>query len=214
MFGLIKTIFKSKRNEAIYNIYHPELEGKTEFAFESGGVKYYRFVKDFIMPVGRYKFIDEKLSEADLRMNMPLLRAFINALKSHIDGSKGTINLGEVWKIIYAMETRCNLAFEPETIRQLASVIYFDDTEDLRDYDKDYGQKKIENWTRNGDYSFFLTRPLSELLNLPVTSETSLEKFTSNLKAFIKEAEETVKAVTLDPQTLSVVNLSKSGSSS
>src|SRR5690349_12219217 len=145
MIKWIKKLFTKKQKKALYNIHHPDMAGNVEFAFECKGIKYYRATKDFILPTGRYKWVDATLSEVDIRMTLPTLRAYIGKLKKYLDGSNG-INLGEAWKIIYAMETRCELAFEPETVRRLASVTYFDETEDLRDYDQEYAQKKIKFW--------------------------------------------------------------------
>jgi hypothetical protein len=193
MINWIKSLFRKKQKEGIYNVHHPDMIGKTEIAFEVKGVKYYRAIKDFTLPVGRYKFIDEKLGEAEIRMTMPTLRAFIERLKKYLDGANGTVNLGEAWKILYAMEGRCNLAWEPETIRQLAAIVYFDDTEDLRDYDIEYGQQKLAFWDKNKDLSFFLTRPICEYVNLQPGSEESLLKY-------IKETTEIIKDLTLDPE--------------
>ena len=197
----VKSLFKKKLPEGLYNIHHPDIVGKVELAFTVKGIDYYRFKpdsagngQDFNMPVGRYKFIDEKLSEVDILMDMKTLKAYIAALKKHLDASKGIVNLFEAFKIIYAMETRCELAFEPETVRQLAAVVYFDETEDLRDFDKDYAQKKISFWEENGDYSFFLTRPIGELLGLQTSS---LE----HLRRYISQAQQIIKDLTLDLET-------------
>lgn len=197
MNNWIKNLFKKKVKD-IYNIHHPEMAGKVEFAFECKGVKYYRAVKDYILPTGRYKWIDATLNEVDIRMTLPTLRAYVAKLKKHLDGSNG-INLGEAWKVIYAIETRCELAFEPETVRRLASVTYFDETEDLRDYDQEYGQKKIKFWVDNKVQAFFLTRPIGELLGLSDTSEVYLTKY-------IQQAEQILKELTLERENQSSEN--------
>jgi len=193
----IKSFFK-KDETPMYNLHHPDLAGKTEFAFECGGVKYYRAIKEYILPVGRYKWIDATLNEVDIRMTMPLLRAFMAKLKKNLNGSNG-IDLGEAFKVIYSIETRCDLDWEPETVKRLASVVYFDETEDLRDYDIEYGQKKIKSWEQHNNYSFFLTRPIAELLNLSDTSETSLQKY-------IQQVQEILKDWTLEPESPSSEN--------
>lgn len=196
MINYFKSLFKKKPQEGLYNIYHPEMAEKTEFAFEVDGVKYYRMKKDVIMPVGRYKWVDATLNEVDIRMTLPVLKAYIKELKTNLDGSKGVINLAKAFQQIYAMETRCELAFEPETVRRLASVVYFDDTEDLRDYDQEYAQKKIEFWQKKKIYTYFLTKPIAELLNLSEVSETYLV-------TYIKEAEQILKDLTLERESQS-----------
>lgn len=200
MNNWFKSLVKKKKSikNPPYNIYHPDVAGNIEFAFECKGVKYYRAVKDYILPTGRYKWIDATLNEVDIRMTLPTLRAYIGKLKKNLDGSNG-INLGEAWKVIYAMETRCDLGFTPETVKRLASVMYFDETEDLRDYDHEYGQKKVKFWEENGVYDFFLTTPIAELLNLKPGSEEYLRKY-------IQEADQILKDLILEPETPSSEN--------
>lgn len=196
MLKWLKNKFKKKKlPEGIYNIHHPDMAGKTEFAFECEGVKYYRAVKDFILPVGRFQFIDEKLSEAEIRMNLPTLKGFIGDLKKNLDGSRG-INLGKVWETIYKMESRCNLQFEPETVRQVASVVYFDETEDLRTYDAEYGKKKLAAWDKAGTYAFFLTQPILGSLIPSNTSEEYLREFIQKAG----EVEGILKSLTLEQE--------------
>jgi hypothetical protein len=196
MINWVKSLFKKKVQEGLYNIHHPEMAEKTEFAFEAGGTKYYRMKKDVLMPVGRYKWVDATLNEVDIRMTLPVLKAYIKELKTNLDGSKGVINLSKAFQQIYAMETRCDLAFEPETVRRLASVVYFDETEDLRDYDQEYAEKKIEFWQKKKTYAIFMTAPIGELLNLSEHSETSLV-------TYIKEAGQILKDLTFEQENQS-----------
>lgn len=184
----IKRLFKRKLvKEGLFNVHHPDMQGKVEFAFECGGVNYYRAVKEYILPAGRYQFVDEKFSEAQIRMDLPTLKGFISQLKKSLDGSnREGINLGKAWQIIYNMESRSNLAFEPETIRQLATVVYFDETEDLTKYDRDYAKKKLAFWDAHDSYAFFLTRPMTELLHLTDISEESLRKYTAQAKMIVE----------------------------
>ena len=81
------------------------------------------------------------------------------------------------------MESRLELNFEPETARNLASVVFFDDTEDMEDFDQEYGKKKLELWDKHKFSAFFLTKPMDELLGVRGISEDTL-------KTYIKEAEE------------------------
>lgn len=85
------------------------------------------------------------------------------------------------------METRVNLAFEPDTVRRLASVVYFDAAEDLSTFDMKYGEKKVEFWKKNNVTDFFLTRPISELLGLEGISITSLEEYLRTSTSIIEE---------------------------
>jgi hypothetical protein len=189
MISWLSSLFKKK--EQPFNIYHPDMQDRVEFAFEAGPVfkkvKYYRAKKDIQLPVGRYKWIDARLYEAELKMNLDTLRAYMDVLEKQIDGSKGMIMLGKAHEVIWAIRTRLNLAFEPETIERLAAVVFFDETEILNDFDESYGEQKIKFWRENKVLTFFLTSPISELLNLTNISETSLQEYIKTSQEIIKD---------------------------
>lgn len=192
--------FKRKPKEPPFNIHHPDLQDKIEFAFECGPTlnkrKFYRMKADidsfneFRLPTGRYKWVDAFLAEVNLRMTGDTLAAYLNELEKNLDGTKGQINLGKAFQIIYAMRTRTNLGFDPQLVKTLASIVYFDESEDLSDYDKSYCDKKIKYWEKYDCYDFFLTRPIAELCNLNGSSEHAL-------KTYIQTAEQLLRDLTL-----------------
>jgi hypothetical protein len=198
--------WKSKPKEPPFNIHHPDLADKIEFAFECGPTlnkrKFYRMkadvneTNDFRLPTGRYKWIDAFLAEVNLRMTVNTLLAYMTEMEKNLDGTKGQINLGKAFQIIYAIRTRANLGFDPQLVKTLASIVYFDENEDLSDYDKDYCDKKIKYWERYDCYDFFLTRPIAELCNLNRSSET-------HLKTYIQTATQIIKDLTLEPEKVS-----------
>lgn len=190
-----------------FNIHHEELAPKIEEAFKSGGVQYYRFIEDHQIPAGRYKYIYAALREADMRMSLDQLNGFLDALEDILNGGakKNNINVGEVWKIVINMRSRAKLAFEPASVRRLASVIYFDETEDLKTYDKKHGMFKVERWEKHGTMDFFLTRPIVELFGLRNFSLTYLEEY-------IQWSEEVIKDLTADLRTPSLASSSGNGS--
>lgn len=199
MLKWLKSLFKRRTKELPHNLNHPEYCERVEEAFECQGVTYYRMKHEFHLPAGRYKFLDAALMEVDMRMTLPMLVAYLDKIEAALNGKGGTIKLSDISVIVHNMRTHANLGFHPETVRRLAAIIYFDDTEDLRDYDHEYGTKKIEAWNSDGKLSFFLTRPIVELLNLQDTSVESLERF-------IRLQEEIIKELTSDPQTPSLEN--------
>jgi hypothetical protein len=189
MSNWFNNIFKKK--EQPFNIYHPDMQESIEFAFEAGPafrkVKYYRAKKDIQLPVGRYKWIDARLYEAELRMNINTLNAYMDTLEKYLGGSTGAVVLSKAFEVIWAIRTRLNLAFEPETIERLAAVVFFDETEILNDFDEAYGEKKIKFWKEHNVNTFFLTTPISELLNLIDISETSLREYIRNSQEVLKD---------------------------
>jgi hypothetical protein len=208
----IFNIFKKKPAEPVYNIHHPDLADKIEFAFECGPLlnkrKFYRLKADanstneFRLPTGRYQWLDAFLHEAEIRMTVKTGHTYLDELIKHLDGSKGTINLAKAFEVIYSMRSRLNLGFEPQMIKRLASVVYFDANEDLSQYDQLYGEEKIKYWERHECYDFFLTRPIAELCNLNGTSITAL-------KNYIREAEQVIRDLTYEPEKVSLGNTLK-----
>jgi hypothetical protein len=160
-----------------FNMNHPDLRDVVEYAFTCGNVDYYQFKQDVEIPAGRYTWIDAYMREHEMRMSLDVLRGYIGAIREQISGEMGQINLSNVSVLLYKMETRTNLAFSPETIKRLASVIYFDITESLKSYDQEYGNLKIKQWEQHKFLDFFLCRPLKELLGLHDTSLESLQNY-------------------------------------
>jgi hypothetical protein len=170
-----------------FNISHPDLADKIEFAFQVGAHKFYRFVEEYQMPTGRYKWVMSFLREVDLRMDLDKMKAFMAELRRCLSGKKGEIDLITAGRIIYNIEAHLELAFEPETIKRLASVVYFDDTEDLSDFDQKKGEWKRNLWSKYNTLGFFLTKPIGELLGLKNTSPESLQDYINQTTEILKE---------------------------
>lgn len=184
-----------------FNIYHEELAPKIEKAFKSGTVQYYKFIDDHQIPSGRYKYIYAALKEADLRMDLDTLKNYVGEFKKVLNGGdkKNLVSMESLWRITLNMESRLALAFEPASVKRLAAVIYFDETEDLKTYNKLHGTQKVELWEKNGTMDFFLTRPIVELFGLKGISTTSLEEY-------INQAELIIQDLTLDLQSPSLAS--------
>lgn len=189
-----------------FNITHEDVRHKIEKAFKSGNVQYYKFIDDHQIPAGRYKYIYAALKEADMRMDLQTLQAYVTEIERILNGGdkKNNINIGDLWKITINLKTRLALAFEPASIKRLAAVIYFDDSEDLSTYSSKHGLRKVEHWERNNTMDFFLTQPIVQLFGLSGFSLTSLE-------AYIQQTSEIIKDLTFDPQTASSENSSETG---
>lgn len=178
--------FKSTPKD-IYNLHHVDLHGKTEVAFKAGGKKFYRFIDQYQMPTGRYKYVMAAIREVDLRMDLSTMNSYIEDLERSLDGTKGQVDLATAWKTIFNIKTRLSLAFEPAGIKKLASVCYFTEDEILTTWDKDGGKKKVDFWDKHNCLDFFLTKPISELIRLNDSSITSLETYLSQVAPILEE---------------------------
>lgn len=198
LINKIKALF-GRAKEPAFNMYHPDLASKITFAFECGGKKYYRFgdaesSNEIAMPTGRYKFYLAFLQEVELRMSLPTLQKYLAELRKALEGGQGQVKLGRAWELIISMEGRTKLAFEPATVRRLASVTFFDENEDLSDYDRAYCEKKLAHWDKYDGLGFFLRTPIKELCGLNGISLTDLTEYMNQMDAIIKD-------LTPDPPT-------------
>lgn len=172
--------FLKKKSLQKNTIHDPEFEVFIEPAFKFLSTQYYRFKKDSDTPFGRYKWISTYLQEVDLRMDLKTLNAYIDDIEKNISGEKGKINLGNVAITLHKMRSRTAMQFDVETAKKLASVIYFDETEDLTTYDREKGREKMAAWGKDTKtMDFFLTKPMRELLGLNDISETALADYIS-----------------------------------
>lgn len=195
----IKKLFRRQVIEPVFNIYHPDIADQVEMAFEAGGKKFYRFIDQYQMPTGRYKYIVAATREVDLRMSIELLKEYMNEIRTALNGSKGKVDLESIWKILFNIETRISLAFEPNTVKKLASVCYFTDSEILTTWDsKKDGKEKIKLWDEHNCLDFFLTKPISELLRLNDSSLISLQTYLSQIYPILEELKPELPTVPSD----------------
>ena len=165
---------KPKINNDFHNLYHPVFAGQIEEAFKSkSGTQYYRFSKEIMMPYGRYQMVQTYFLEYELRLSHKLFKQYIQTIKDFVNMGK----LDKVLETILKMEARAELAFTPDQAYNLASIVYFDEIEDLYKYDIGYNKKKISHWKEDGDLGFFFTSPLDELLGLKNFSEQDLADY-------------------------------------
>lgn len=193
-------IFQKKKSNKTFNIYHEDFSDKVEPAldnegkqFEVDGIKYYRFKQDSFMPYGRYKMLTMFIKQVDLRMTPDILSGYIDKIEKNISGEKGQVNLTKIWEALMAMKARLALTFEIETVYSYASVVYFDETENLYDYDKKTNDAKIARWREANTIDFFYSRPTNELFNLKNISKTDLEGYIKIINEVTSQTSETTE---------------------
>lgn len=182
-----RRIPKPKPSDKVFNIYHPELADKIEEAFKSNGTTYYNFKQYTEIPAGRYMVVQNFLQEVFFRMDLDRLKQYINTVVSELDNSKGSVNIGNAIVWLHQMKTLTELAFEPETIYRLSSGVYFDDTEDLRTWNREYNVKKISGWKENGTLDFFFSKPFIELTGLKNMSQTDIQDYLDKVASMNEE---------------------------
>lgn len=172
-----------------------------EFAFTSGGVDYFQYLDPFEAPCLRaltatnyYEVFRKRTTrELDIKETNELLKQ-AGIIKDSIKGEGGKINLVSVFEAIQQIEyvanskkTRLDLIFVEDLAYELASVVFFDETESPFRCNMEYCKKKIERWKKDETLEgFFLRQPLTRLI--PFTKELG-----SNLPSYSKMASQVIQ---------------------
>lgn len=194
----IGTVLKPKARPE-FTIAHPDFAHMVEEAFACAGKRFYRFKEEYRMATGRYKYYYATLRELELKISLKDLQKYIDAFKSVLNGgAKKTISINDLHKLVINLETRVELAFDPATVRKLASVAYFDDSEDITSYSEKYGNDKIKLWEAHEVYDFFLTKPIGELFGAKNTSVDYLVEPLKLMDGIITELNSNLQTVVED----------------
>lgn len=194
----IRSFLKSKARPE-FTLLHPDYAHMVEEAFTCAGKRFFRFKEEFRMSTGRYKYYYATLREIELKVSLETLKKYIDAFKLVLNGgNKKTISIGDLWKLVINLESRLELAFDPTTVKELAAIAYFDDTEDLTTYNQKYGHEKIKVWEQHGTYDFFLTKPIGELFNVNSSSVESLVEYLNQANGIIQELNSNLQTVSED----------------
>lgn len=183
-----------------YTLSHPDFAPQVEEAFTCGGKRFYRFKEEYRMPAGRYKCYYAAIREMHLHASLETLKKYVTAFKNILNGAnpKKGIELGDLWKLVWNLETIIDLGFDPQLVKNLAAVAYFDETEDLTTYDQKYGDQKLKLWEEHGLRDFFLTSPIGELSGLKGLSTESLEGFLTQMEETKTELDSVLRTVLKD----------------
>lgn len=182
-----------------HNVYHPDYYEHVERAFAANGKTYYNFKNDTQIRTGRYMVIQNFLQEVNYRMDSDRLKLYIKKITEEIDGTKKSINIGNAIVYLNQMKNLTELAFEPDTVYRLASAVYFDDSEDLRTWEKKHNDLKIAGWKENGTLDFFYKRPFAELIGLKDISETVIQDYLEKAVRLIESYNSVLNSETQQP---------------
>jgi hypothetical protein len=153
-----------------------------EYAFTSGGVKYFKFVSEVNVPFQRAVAARDIFTEELWQINPDFLRGWNNGLINLLmdKKKKDDKKLYEVG--IMASRLKEQMEMSVSLLRQLklATVVYFDEQENPLDYQYPYNKQKLEHWMKSNDVEgFFLTLP--EYAYLP-----SLTEYSTNFPTYLQ----------------------------
>ena len=173
-------------------------EHRVVFAFESGGINNFKFDDTMNIPCGRSFKALSYYEEVNMRCTREYLQGVFtaqkNICKSIVDHLKSKeVNIIDIFNKLMELEKfsdqtleRLDYIVDYEAILKLASVIYFDETENPYDYDFKYGAKKIALWKKEKPDDFFLSQPIQKLMPQINLSKTDLDIYRTMMNQMTK----------------------------
>lgn len=143
----------------------PQVKHRITEAFKSGGVQYYKFDDLFNLPYQRGMAALDVYTEANMKCDRDFLKAFTEANNTILTGNKiGLSEMAQLKKNNDILRERLDYVAAPDLLYKVASVVYFDATENPYKYDSKYCMEKVERWKKEMSVDdFFLQQPIRSL---------------------------------------------------
>jgi hypothetical protein len=169
----IKSLFKRRLRVKLFNT-----EVATEAFRDKNGKAFYTFNDAFKMPAGRGICAIAIYEELRMRCTAEYLAKHVRAMELLLSPADKRLRLNEIAQLNQNLKDRLALAPFPDHIYKLASVTFFDETENPNSYDFAYNQRKIEKWKQDPDMlDFFLQTQFKELMPFTSSPDISVSTF-------------------------------------
>lgn len=163
---------------------------------------YFRFDDMLNIPYNRGLQTLVYYKEMGMNCDRDYLKAHATAFDNAL--SKETINIQTLvdLKVLNdQLKQRLELPKEPDLMYKFASVVFFDQFENPEIYEFKYGENKIRAWKKSLSLqSFFLSKPLVELIPYLKYSGESLQQFSEMTARVTKEHLDNISAMLSDEQ--------------
>jgi len=157
-------------------------------AFSHRGKQYYQFEDIHNMMTGRAFTCIDYYNELSMRCTREYLTEHCETMTKMINEGK----LVNIAQLNIQLEERLTMILDPDIVYKIASVVYFDDSEQPYTYDYKYNQKKIADWKSDGVDGFFLQLPLDNLIPHLRLSEVDLQAYLKVANKINKQHLETI----------------------
>lgn len=169
----LKKFSKTKKTK---DVGHGILFSDLEYAFDSGGVSFYKYTDNTKMSADRLLSAMDLYEELEQRINRDYLELLFKSLEELLNKGK-LIDAGNLLKMA---QSRLDHITNAQMVMKLATVVYIADFEDPRRYSLEDADKKMEIWTKNEDVEgFFLRQPISQYI-------PALDSLNMNIKDYLK----------------------------
>lgn len=181
--GLIKDIMEAWRIELDKRREQKE-KYRIEYAFTCGRTKYYRFADITNLPYERGLMALVAYNELDMRCSRDFLIRYQGAIDDILHQQK--IDIFKIQQLNELLKQRLQMPTDVDLLYKLASICFFDKSENPAVYEPAYAEKKIAKWRKDkGVRDFFMQTPLLELMPFLKSVNTDLDTF-SELQKEIK----------------------------
>ncbi len=151
---------------------------RIEYAFTCGGTKYYRFSDITNLPYERGLMALHVYNEVDMRCSRQFLLRYADTIDKLLREQK--IDIFKINQLNEILKQRLTLTTDTDLLYKLASVCFFDKTENPAVYEPDYAEKKIAKWRKDkGVRDFFMQKPLLELMPFLQSVDTDLDTYSA-----------------------------------
>ena len=151
---------------------------RIEYAFTSGGTKYYRFADISNLPYERGLMALHVYNEVEMRCSRQFLLHYADTIDKLLHEQQ--IDIFKINQLNEVLKQRLMMATDTELLYKLASVCFFDKTENPAVYEPEYAEKKIAKWRKDkGVRDFFTQKPLLELMPFLRSVDTDLDTYSA-----------------------------------
>jgi hypothetical protein len=146
-------------------------------AFEYKGREYFMFEHIETIPSLRGLQALDYYEEFNMRCTKDYLTKFSEAGINILSNNK-KIDLIALATLFKHLQERLTMIPVPDHIYKLASVIFFDDSENPYRFDRSYNKKKIDLWKKDpAVIGFFLQTPLKDLIPYLDSQKSNLQTY-------------------------------------
>lgn len=151
---------------------------RIEYAFTSGGRKYYRFADITNLPYQRGRAALTAYNELEMRCTRQFLLQFTKAMDDVLHAKE--IDIFKINNLNSLLKDRLALKADMDICYRLAACVFFDKSEKPEIYEPEYAEQKIERWKKDqGAADFFLQKPLQELMPFLQNAVNDIDTYTT-----------------------------------
>lgn len=178
---------------------------RIEYAFTCGGTKYYRFADITNLPYERGLMALQVYNEVEMRCSREFLIQYTDAIDKIL--REQNIDIFKINELNKILRQRLALPTNTDLLYKLASVCFFDKSENPAVYEPAYAEKKIAKWRKDkGVHDFFMQKPLLELMPFLQSVDTDLDTYSAMLQELDKIHYECIRLASSAKESTSTSN--------